>query len=201
MQPILLASSSAYRRDLLKKLGLHFDWASPDIDESPLPNESADMLVERLAIAKANALATQYPAHLIVGSDQVAVLGDDILGKPHNYERAFAQLRAASGQQVIFKTGICLLNTQTNNIQSSVEEFTANFKILSDEQIHYYLNYEQPYDCAGSFKCEGLGIALFTKLSGDDPNTLIGLPLIRLIEMLNNEGVDPLVLATKKLST
>ncbi|RYY01971.1 MAG: septum formation inhibitor Maf [Gammaproteobacteria bacterium] len=201
MQPILLASSSAYRRDLLKKLGLHFDWASPDIDESPLPNESADMLVERLAIAKANALATQYPAHLIVGSDQVAVLGDDILGKPHNYERAFAQLRAASGQQVIFKTGICLLNTQTNNIQSSVEEFTVNFKILSDEQIHYYLNYEQPYDCAGSFKCEGLGIALFTKLSGDDPNTLIGLPLIRLIEMLNNEGVDPLVLATKKLST
>jgi len=197
MQPILLASSSSYRRDLLKKLGLHFDWAGPDIDESPLPNESADMLVKRLAIAKVKALATQYPAHLIIGSDQVAVLGDDILGKPHKYERAFTQLRAASGQQVIFKTGICLLNTQTNNIQSSVEEFTVNFKILSDEQIHYYLNYEQPYDCAGSFKCEGLGIALFTKLSGDDPNTLIGLPLIRLIEMLNNEGVDPLVLAPK----
>ena len=201
MQPILLASSSSYRRDLLKKLGLHFDWASPDIDESPLPSETADMLVERLAIAKAKALATQYPAHLIIGSDQVAVLGDDILGKPHNYERAFAQLRAASGQQVIFKTGISLLNTQTNNIQSSIEEFTVNFKILSNEQIHHYLNYEQPYDCAGSFKCEGLGIALFTKLGGDDPNTLIGLPLIRLIEMLNNEGVDPLILAAQKLST
>jgi MAF protein len=201
MQPILLASSSSYRRDLLKKIGLHFECASPDIDESPLPNENAGALVERLAIEKAKALATQYPDHLIIGSDQIAVLSDVILGKPHSYERAFAQLRAASGQQVIFKTGVCLLNTQNNSIQSSIEEFTVNFKILSDEQIHHYLNYEQPYDCAGSFKCEGLGIALFTQLSGDDPNTLIGLPLIRLIEMLNNEGIDPLLLSSKKLFT
>jgi len=197
MQPIILASSSPYRRELLAKLALPFEWASPHVDETPLINESVDELITRLARNKARALAADYPRHLIIGSDQAAVLGSAILGKPHNYERAFAQLKAASGANVIFKTGLCLLNTLTNQIQTRVEEFGVFFRELSDEQIHNYLMYETPYDCAGSFKCEGLGIALFNKLSGDDPNTLIGLPLIRLVEMLKHEGVDPLVLAKK----
>jgi MAF protein len=203
MQPILLASSSTYRRELLTRLGLPFGWASPDIDESPLldestgTDESADALVARLSVAKAKALASVYPEHLIIASDQVAVLGDQIIGKPHTYERAFTQLRNASGNQVIFKTGLCLLNASSGQSQVSVEEFKVEFRDLSDDQIHHYLTYEQPYDCAGSFKCEGLGVALFSKLSGDDPNSLIGLPLIRLVDMLKAEGVDPLLLAKR----
>jgi len=197
MQPILLASSSPYRRELLARLGLSFTWASPDIDESSNAHESTHELVARLASAKAHALTALYPQHLIIGSDQAAVLSDQIVGKPHTYERAFQQLRAASGNSVIFKTGICLLNSMTGCAQVAVEEFSVHFHDLSDEQIHCYLTYEQPYDCAGSFKCEGLGIALFRKLSGDDPNTLIGLPLIRLVEMLKTEGIDPLLRAHK----
>jgi MAF protein len=198
MQPILLASSSLYRRELFAKLALPFEWANPSVDETPLIGESADALVARLAQDKVRALESDFPDHLIIGSDQVAVLGTAILGKPNNYERAFAQLRAASAKHVIFKTGLCLLNAATNQIKICVEEFSVFFRALSDEQIHNYLIYETPYDCAGSFKCEGLGIALFDRLSGDDPNTLIGLPLIRLVGMLKYEGVDPLVLARKK---
>ena len=198
MQPILLASSSPYRRELLAKLARPFEWASPSIDESPLIYESADELVTRLAEAKAQALSADYPHHLIVGSDQVASLGSTILGKPYNYEKAFAQLQSCSGKQVIFKTGLCLLNRATHQTQICMEEFSVFFRTLNDEQIHNYLMHETPYDCAGSFKCEGLGIALFDKLRGDDPNTLIGLPLIRLVEMLKREGVDPLLLARKK---
>lgn len=203
MPPILLASSSIYRRKLLTQLGLPFEWASPDIDESPLLNErgevdeSADALVVRLSLLKAKALATEYPNHLIIGSDQVAVLGNKVIGKPHTYERAFAQLRNASGNSVIFTTGLCLLNANTGRSQVQVEEFRVKFREISDDQIHHYLTYEQPYDCAGSFKCEGLGIALFSKLSGDDPNSLIGLPLIRLVDMLKTEGIDPLLLAKR----
>ena len=197
MQPILLASSSTYRRELLTRLGLTFEWASPDIDEDSILDESADALVARLSVAKAKALASVYPEHLIIASDQVAVLGDQIIGKPHTYERAFTQLRNASGNQVIFKTGLCLLNASSGQSQVSVEEFKVEFRDLSDDQINYYLTYEQPYDCAGSFKCEGLGIALFSKLNGDDPNTLIGLPLIRLVDMLKVEGVDPLLLSKR----
>lgn len=197
MQPILLASSSTYRRELLARLGLNFEWASPDIDEKLLPGEDADALVSRLSLSKAKALAAEHPNHLIIGSDQIAVLGKQIIGKPYTYERAFTQLRNASGNRVIFKTGLCLLNASTGQSQVKVEEFKVEFRELSDEQIHHYLTYEQPYDCAGSFKCEGLGIALFGKLSGDDPNTLIGLPLIRLVDMLKAEGVDPLLLAKK----
>jgi MAF protein len=195
MQSILLASSSTYRRELLTRLGLPFAWASPDIDESTGADENADALVSRLSLAKAKALASAYPEHLIIGSDQVAVLGDQIIGKPHTYERAFTQLRNASGNQVIFKTGLCLLNASSGQSQVRVEEFKVEFRDLSDDQINHYLIYEQPYDCAGSFKCEGLGIALFSKLSGDDPNSLIGLPLIRLVDMLKVEGVDPLLQA------
>jgi len=197
MQSILLASSSTYRRELLTRLGLAFEWASPDIEEDSILDESADALVARLSLAKAKALAAGYTNHLIIGSDQVAILGGQIVGKPHTYEQAFTQLRNASGKQVIFKTGLCLLNARTGESQVKVEEFTVEFRELSDDQIHHYLTYEQPYDCAGSFKCEGLGIALFSKLSGDDPNSLIGLPLIRLVDMLKTEGVDPLLLAKR----
>lgn len=193
MLPILLASSSTYRRALFAKLGLEFDWASPDVDEASWENESAESLVMRLSHTKAKALASSHPNKLIIGSDQVAVLDHQTLNKPLTYERAFAQLRSASGRSVIFHTGLCLLNTQTGKAQIAVENFHVYFRALTDQQIHNYLNLEQPYDCAGSFKAEGLGISLFTKLSGDDPNSLIGLPLIRLIDMLRNEGVDPLL--------
>lgn len=197
MQPILLASSSTYRRELLTRLGLAFEWASPDINEDSILDESAEALVARLSLAKAKALATSYANHLIIGSDQVAVLGNQIIGKPHTYERAFTQLRNASGNQVIFKTGLCLLNASSSKSQVLVEEFRVEFRELSNDQIHHYLTYEQPYACAGSFKCEGLGIALFSKLSGGDPNSLIGLPLIRLVDMLKAEGIDPLLLAKR----
>lgn len=195
MRPILLASSSSYRRAILAKLGLAFDWASPDIDESAHANEAPDALVQRLSFEKANALASEHPDKLIIGSDQVAVLGNSIIGKPLTHERAFDQLRNASGKVVTFKTGLCLLNSTTGKAQIAVEDFQVHFRELSDAQIHHYLHYEKPYDCAGSFKSEGLGISLFSKLNGDDPNTLIGLPLIRLIDMLINEGIDPLLLA------
>lgn len=195
MQPILLASSSTYRRSLLARLGLKFDYASPNIDETPLLSETPNQLVSRLSEAKARALAEAYSSHLIIGSDQVAVLEGQILGKPHNHERAFQQLNAASGKDVIFKTGLCLLNALTGEHQICVEEFRVQFRQLNDEQISHYLSYEQPFDCAGSFKCEGLGIALFEKLYGDDPNTLIGLPLIRLVSMLKSFGIDPLTQA------
>lgn len=200
MQPILLSSSSPYRRELLAKLGLAFEWSSPNIDESLLPDESADALVARLSAAKAKALTATHPQHLIIGSDQVAVLDEKIIGKPHTHENAVSQLKAASGRKVIFKTGLCLLDAKTGESQVSVEEFTVYFRELSDEQIHHYLTFEQPYDCAGSFKCEGLGIALFSKLTGDDPNTLVGLPLIRLVDMLQNAGIDPLLLAKQTIS-
>ena len=193
MQNILLASSSTYRRQLLSRLGLAFNYHSPDIDETASPEEAADELVARLAQAKARTLAPLYQNTLIIGSDQVAVLEGKIMGKPHTYERAFSQLHAASGKTVLFKTGLCLLNTTTGRAQLAVEEFSVCFRSLTNEQICAYLNREQPYDCAGSFKCEGLGIALFTSMQGSDPNTLIGLPLIRLVDMLIKEGVDPLL--------
>ncbi|RYZ82846.1 MAG: septum formation inhibitor Maf [Proteobacteria bacterium] len=197
MQDLLLASSSPYRRTLLSKLGLPFEWASPDINEDRLPGETAEQLVSRLSMKKAQALVSLHPRKLIIGSDQVAVLDDAILGKPHTHERAFEQLSAASGKIVIFKTGLCLIDAATGHAQVAVESFHVHFRKLNDAQIHHYLRYEQPYDCAGSFKAEGLGIGLFLKLSGDDPNTLVGLPLIRLIEMLSNAGIDPLLLAGK----
>ncbi len=189
---ILLASSSIYRRQLLQKLGLAFEWASPDIDERHQPDESPTHLVHRLAEAKAHRLASTYPNHMIIGSDQVAVIDDQILGKPHTHTAAFAQLSSFRQRQVSFLTGLCLLNPITNRTQTSVETYKVKFRNLSDEQIENYLQREQPYDCAGSFKSEGLGICLFEQLEGDDPNILIGLPLIALTRMLANEGIDPL---------
>ena len=189
---ILLASSSPYRRQLLQKLGLNFDWESPEIDESHQPGESPSQLVHRLAEAKARRLASTYPNHLIIGSDQVATIDNHPLGKPHTHANAVTQLRSFRQREVTFLTGLCLFNPTTNHIQTGIETYKVRFRNLSDEQIENYLQREKPYDCAGSFKSEGLGICLFEQLAGDDPNTLTGLPLITLTRMLANEGVDPL---------
>jgi septum formation protein len=196
--PILLASSSIYRHQLLQQLGMDFECASPDIDESPLPNESARDLVARLAKEKAHKLAQDFNNHLIIGSDQVAVFDENIIGKPHNHTQAVEQLMQFSGKEITFLTGLCLLNSQTNQYQLSVESCTVQFRDLAQHQIENYLNKEKPYDCAGSFKSEGLGIALFQSISANDPNTLIGLPLIKLTDMLIKEGVDPLSYAPNR---
>lgn len=198
MRPLVLASTSPYRKALLQRLGLPFETASPAADETPLPGETPDQLVRRLAEAKARAVAKQFPDALIIGSDQVAVLEGAILGKPGTHAAAMAQLRAASGKRVSFRTGLCLLNSGTGGAQVEVVSFDVCFRELTGEQIESYLRKEMPYDCAGSFKSEGLGIALFQRLEGDDPNALIGLPLIRLIAMLEAEGID--VLLTRRHS-
>lgn len=191
MPALLLASSSPYRRELLDRLQLPFTWQSPSIDETRREGEAAIDLVRRLAEEKARALAGQYTEHLIIGSDQVAVLDDgQILGKPHDLQRAQKQLRAASGSSVTFLTGLALLNSQSGHCQVDCVPFTVHFRSLSDVQIARYLEREQPFDCAGSFKSEGLGISLFRSTEGEDSTSLIGLPLIRLVDMLINEGID-----------
>ncbi len=192
MQQLILGSSSPFRAELLTKLGLEFITASPDINEDGLEGEQAIQLVQRLAEQKARKIAEAHPNALIIGSDQVAVLDGQILGKPGNHQNAMKQLSAASGKAVNFLTGLALYNSQTKRMQSLVEPFEVSFKQLSEQQIDFYLKQEQPYQCAGSFKSEGFGISLFSKLNGDDPNSLIGLPLIRLVDMLNVEGIDVL---------
>lgn len=192
MQQLILGSSSPFRAEILTKIGLPFITASPDIDESSLAGEQAEQLVKRLSEQKAYKIAESHPNALIIGSDQVAVLEGTILGKPGNHDNAVKQLTAASGKTVKFLTGLALLNSQTGHIQSVVETFEVGFKTLSASQIDFYLRQEQPYQCAGSFKSEGFGISLFSKLQGNDPNSLIGLPLIRLISLLEAEGIDVL---------
>ena len=188
--PLILGSTSPFRAEILQKLCISFDTAAPDINESPLANESPSELVERLSVCKAKKVAEKHPAALIVGSDQVACVDQQILGKPHTHEKAIEQLRFLSGKIVSFHTGLCLFNSESGNTQSTVEVFKVHFRALTDDQIERYLRNEQPYNCAGSFKSEALGISLFKKLEGDDPNTLIGLPLIRLVEFLSNEGLQ-----------
>jgi len=190
MLPLLLASSSPYRRELLTRLRLPFICSSPDIDESHRPGEAALELVQRLAKEKAQALASEFPDHLIIGSDQVAVLDGQILGKPHTFERALAQLSAASGSSVTFLTGLALLNSSTGQYQVDCVPFTVHMRELNQASITRYLHAEQPYDCAGSFKAEGLGVSLFQATEGCDATCLIGLPLIRLVDMLIKEGVQ-----------
>ncbi|MCW9014951.1 MAG: Maf-like protein [Gammaproteobacteria bacterium] len=192
MMKLVLASTSPYRKQLLDRLQLPYETDSPDIDETPLANESIQDMVTRLAEAKARKVMDTHPDSLIIGSDQSAVLDGEPLTKPGNYETAFQQLRAASGKRIVFQTGLCLLNSATGKSQTICVPYTVVFKALSDDQIRNYLLKEEPYNCAGSFKSEGLGIALFDHFEGDDPNALIGLPLIRLIEMLNKEGMSPL---------
>ena len=194
LPPLVLASSSPWRKALLQRLGLPFQSASPDIDESPLPDESAPQLVERLARAKAAALADQFPQHLIIGSDQVAALDDGhtILGKPGNHEKACRQLARCSGRAVTFYTGLALHDTRSGHTTSLCEWFVVHFRTLTSSEIDQYLTIEQPYQCAGSFRMEGLGIVLFDRLEERDPNTLVGLPLIALIDALRARGIDVL---------
>ncbi|MFP8439239.1 Maf family protein [Klebsiella aerogenes] len=193
MSNLLLASTSPWRRMLLEKLSLPFECAAPEVDETPLPGESARQLVVRLAQAKAQALASRFPQHLIIGSDQVCVLDGEITGKPHTEENAHRQLRKASGTIVTFYTGLALYNSANGHQQTECEPFDVHFRHLSDQEIEAYIRKENPLQCAGSFKSEGLGITLFERLEGRDPNSLVGLPLIALCQMLRREGFNPLL--------
>jgi septum formation protein len=190
MNILVLASTSPFRQQILHKLNIDFVVDSPDISEEALENESPVELVKRLSKLKAMAVANHHPQALIIGSDQVAALDRDILGKPHSHENAVKQLAAASGKRVEFLTGLCLYNSATQKSQVACVPFVVHFRQLNNEQIERYLAHDQPYNCAGSFKSEGLGISLFEKMEGDDPNALIGLPLIELIRMLHNEGIE-----------
>ncbi|HYA37323.1 MAG TPA: Maf family nucleotide pyrophosphatase [Candidatus Methylomirabilis sp.] len=186
---LILASSSPYRRELLERLKIPFEVIAPDVDESPRSGETPEKLVERLAIEKARKIAGQIPGALVIGSDQVAVYDGQIVGKPHSHGKAAQQLRSASGKTVTLYTGLALVNADTQRVQCEVIPYRVAFRVLNEAQIESYLRREQPYSCAGSVKSEGLGIALLEKFEGDDPNTLIGLPLIRLVRMLENEGI------------
>ncbi|QIR14329.1 Maf family protein [Shewanella aestuarii] len=201
---LVLASTSVYRQQLLTKLNLPYISVNPMTDEAPHNNESAQQLVLRLAEQKALAGSQivnddlqhgKDKNYLVIGSDQVAVIDKQIIGKPLTTENAIKQLKQASGKAITFYTGLAVYNTQTNTMHSCIEPFTVHFRQLSLQQIEYYVAIEQPLYCAGSFKSEGLGIALFEKLQGDDPNSLIGLPLIKLIDLLAQHGMQ--VLATQ----
>lgn len=206
MRPLILASGSIYRQQLLQKLRLPFVTASPDIDETPRAHETPSALVKRLAWHKAAAVAEQHSDALVIGSDQICIADDTsqdptgpineknatILGKPGTAERAIEQLMLLNGRRVIFLTGLCLFDSTSLEAHTLVEPFTVHFRTLSRGEIERYVALEQPLDCAGSFKSEGLGITLFERLEGDDPNTLIGLPLIRLTQLLHTMGVNPL---------
>ena len=185
---LVLASTSLYRKELLSRLGIPFITAAPDLDESPLAGETAAQTSERLAIAKAKVLAEQFPNSLIIGSDQVALLNGEQLGKPGTHERAVRQLAAMRGQTIAFHTGLCLYNTANGNTQSYVDITTVTMRNYTDAQIETYLQREKPYNCAGSAKTEGLGVVMIAAIEGKDPAAIIGLPLIELITMLDTEG-------------
>lgn len=192
MPQLILASTSPWRRALLEKLAIPFECAAPEVDETPLPDEAPRHLVLRLAQKKAQSLAHRYPSHLIIGSDQICVLDGEITGKPLTEENARQQLLKARGNIVTFYTGLALYNSATGHLQTEVEPFDVHFRHLSETEIEDYVRKERPLHCAGSFKSEGLGIALFERLEGRDPNTLIGLPLIALCQMLRREEMNPL---------
>ena len=195
---IVLGSGSRYRAALLQRIIPNFNTDTPDIDESALASETPTSLALRLATEKAIKIGKRWENSLVIGSDQVALLQrsatptdnslEEVLGKPGNFQNAQQQLRKCSGQSVIYRTACCLLNTATNNRQIFHDDYILHFKSLSDGQISDYLNKEQPYDCAGAIKSEGLGVTLIDRYEGNDPSTLIGLPLIKLIEALNKEG-------------
>ena len=187
---IVLASSSPYRKALLNRILSDFNCASPNIDETPAPEEQPDEIASRLARQKALAIASDVPNALVIASDQVAWLDGEQLHKPGSRTANIEQLRRCQGKELTFYTSIALYNTKTEAMQCSVETYTTRFRELSEKQIASYVDREQAFDCAGGFKMEGLGIALFDRIQGDDPNILIGLPLIRLIAMLEKEGID-----------
>lgn len=192
MKQLVLGSTSPFRKEILAKLNIPFVCAKPNIDESALNNESPAALVERLAIEKAKAVAVEFPEALIIGSDQVAMCDGEILGKPHNFANAVKQLEKFSNKTVVFYTGLCVYDSGLDYTTALIEPFLVHFNELSLSDIENYLHAEKPYNCAGSFKSEGLGICLFKKLEGDDPNSLIGLPLIKLVELLKQHDVDVL---------
>ena len=187
---LILGSTSRYRRELLERLNIPFQVASPDVDETPLPQEISSMLAERLALAKARAVAAQFPLAVVIGSDQVADLNGQSLGKPGTHDKAVAQLRMMRGQTVVFQTAVAVVCLETGFEQCSLAAVHVKFRDLTDDEIENYLCIEQPYDCAGSAKSEGLGIALLAAIDSDDPTALIGLPLIRTCQMLRAAGIE-----------
>ena len=189
---LVLASASQARKSVLSKLKIPFETFAPSIDESMLSGESPTQLVERLSLAKARKVSKRYPSHLIIGSDQIAVVAGQMVGKPQNREDAIGQLTAASGETVTLFTGIALLNSKSGNTQLDVLPYRVVFRELKQSMIEKYIDTDQPFDCSGSLRSEGLGIALLKEFDGSDPNILLGLPLIRLIDMLVNEDFYPL---------
>ena len=187
---LVLASTSPFRRELLHRLGITFEALAPDVDETRQEGENPEALVMRLSEAKARAGANRYPDALIIGSDQVAVCGDEVLGKPGNHEAACAQLSRLAGNRVDFLTGLCLYDAASDSVLVDLIPYQVVFRQLTSQQIDRYLKIDQPYNCAGSFKSEGLGISLFESMHGEDPNALIGLPLIRLTSWLNKSGIN-----------
>ena len=187
---IILASSSPFRKELLARLQLDFACLSPDVDESILADEDAVRYVRRLAESKAQVIARQHPEAIVIGSDQCALLDDRILGKPGNHKKALQQLRQAQGKRVVFHTAVCVMQLSSGFNQVEEVPFEVEFRHLSDQQLEHYLKAEQPYQCAGSFKAEGYGSCLFRRMRGDDPSALIGLPLFKLVEMLEAAGVE-----------
>jgi len=189
---LVLASTSRYRRELLSRLHIPFDVLSPDVDETPLPDETPSATALRLSVLKAQAAASAHPDALIIGSDQVLMLDSEQLGKPGNYENAFAQLKKMQGRAMVFHTALSLLNSRTGHVQTRDVPTVVHIRPLSEAQIEAYLKKEQPWDCAGSAKSESLGIALMTRMDSPDPTALIGLPLMALTGMLASEGIDGL---------
>ena len=189
---LILASTSRYRKELLSRLHLLFEVQAPDVDETPAPSEQPAALARRLATAKAQVISTQAPDAVVIGSDQVADLDGICIGKPGNHARATAQLKSMSGRSVVFHTAVAVLAGARGYARTEVVSVNVRFRTLSDAEIEHYLHVEQPYDCAGSAKCETLGIALLAAIESDDPTALVGLPLIRTCELLREAGIDPL---------
>lgn len=189
-RPLVLGSTSRYRRELLQRLGLPFDVAAPGVDETPLPGETPAALAQRLALAKARAVAAVHPEAIVIGSDQVADLHGEPLGKPGDHARATAQLRRMRGQEVIFQTALAVVCQATGFARADLAPVRVQFRDLSDDEIERYLRAEEPYDCAGSAKSEGLGIALLDAIHSDDPSALVGLPLIRTCQLLRAAGLQ-----------
>ncbi len=190
--PLILASTSRYRRELLDRLRLPFEVQSPEVEETSLSGEAPVALAQRLALAKAHAVAALRPEAIVIGSDQVADLNGHALGKPHTHERAVQQLRSMRGRKVLFHTAVAVVCRASGFEQAAMCSVAVSFRELGDDEIEHYLRTEQPYDCAGSAKCETLGIALLSAIESDDPTALIGLPLIRTSELLRRAGIDPL---------
>jgi septum formation protein len=189
-RPLILGSTSAYRRELLERLRIPFTVESPDVDETPLPAETPLALAQRLALAKAHAVAQRFPTSVVIGSDQVADLDGQPLGKPGNYARAMLQLQQMRGKTVVFQTAVAVVCVESGFVQQALAPVRVKFRDLSDAEIDAYLRAEEPYDCAGSAKSEGLGIALLDHIDNDDPTALVGLPLIRTSVMLRAAGIS-----------